>query len=90
MAYVFYTCYGPEGGCELKHRTIWAMAECLAHAPAGRSGFRCSPEYASFDREPLTLEEERALAKETEEMVRREERRRNTWRIPGITAKVVK
>jgi len=90
MAHDFYTCHEPGGGCELKHRTIWAMAECLARAPAGRSGFRCSSEYASFAREPLTLEEERALAEETEEMVRREERRRNTWRIPGITAKAVK
>lgn len=90
MAYVFYTCYGPEGGCELKHRTIWAMAECIIRASAGRSGFRCSPEFGSFGRESLTREEERELAEETEELVRREERRRNTWRIPGVTAKAVK
>lgn len=90
MAHYFYTCHGPDGGCELKHRTISAMAECLNQKPSDRSGFRCSLEYASFDRTPLTLEEERALAAEMENIVRREERRRNAWRIPGITTKAVK
>ncbi len=84
MAYLFYTCHGPNGGCERKHRTLSNMAECLREDPT-RSGFRCSDEYGSLERSPLTADEESGLVQEAADHARRVADK--SWRIPGITTR---